>query len=58
MKIVAVIPAYNEAATIRDVAARALAQLPDVIVIDDGSTDGTAAAIGRASCRERVSDTV
>jgi glycosyltransferase involved in cell wall biosynthesis len=46
MKIVAVIPAYNEAATIRDVAARALAQLPDVIVIDDGSTDGTAAALG------------
>lgn len=45
MKIVAVIPAYNEAATIRDVAARALAQLPDVIVIDDGSTDGTAAAL-------------
>jgi len=45
MKIVAVIPAYNEAATIRDVAARALAQLTDVIVIDDGSTDGTARAL-------------
>ncbi|WP_303903259.1 glycosyltransferase family 2 protein [Thiohalomonas denitrificans] len=36
-----VIPAYNEEATIRDVAERALAQLPWVIVVDDGSTDGT-----------------
>ena len=45
MKIVAVIPAYNEAATIRGVASRTLAQLADVIVVDDGSTDGTAAAL-------------
>ena len=37
-----VIPAYNEAATIRDVAQRALRQLPLVIVVDDGSDDGTA----------------
>lgn len=37
-----VIPAYNEAPTIRDVAQRALAQLPLVIVVDDGSADGTA----------------
>jgi glycosyltransferase involved in cell wall biosynthesis len=41
-----VIPAYNEVATIRDVAARALAQVPLVIVVDDGSTDGTAPALG------------
>ncbi|HKC45592.1 MAG TPA: glycosyltransferase family 2 protein [Burkholderiales bacterium] len=40
-----VIPAYNEAATIADVAARALAQVERVIVVDDGSTDGTAAAL-------------
>ena len=40
-----VIPAYNEAATIRGVAARALAQIPRVIVVDDGSSDGTAAAL-------------
>ena len=40
-----VIPAYNEARTIRDVAQRALLQSPLVIVVDDGSTDGTAAAL-------------
>lgn len=44
--VAAVIPAYNEGATIRDVAKRALAQFPLVIIIDDGSTDSTAAALG------------
>jgi len=41
MKIVAVIPAYNEAGTIRDVAARVLRVLPDLIVVNDGSSDST-----------------
>jgi glycosyltransferase involved in cell wall biosynthesis len=45
MKVAVVIPAYNEARTIHDVTTRALAQLADVIVVDDGSTDGTAAAL-------------
>ena len=40
-----IIPAYNEAATVRDVAARARRQCPNVIVVDDGSTDGTAEAL-------------
>ena len=40
-----VIPAFNEARTIRDIAQRALAQCEIVIVVDDGSTDGTAAAL-------------
>ena len=40
-----VIPAYNEAATIRDVASRAMRQIKNVIVVDDGSTDGTAEAL-------------
>ena len=37
-----VIPAYNETATIREVAAAACQQCEQVIVVDDGSTDGTA----------------
>ena len=40
-KIVVVIPAYNEAATIRELAAKALKIVPDVVVVDDGSTDST-----------------
>ena len=40
-----VIPAYNEAATIRDVAIRALRQVPRVIVVDDGSVDGMASEL-------------
>jgi glycosyltransferase involved in cell wall biosynthesis len=40
-----VIPAYNEVRTIRDVVRRALAQSPLVIVVDDGSADGTAAVL-------------
>jgi len=35
------IPAYNEGATIRDLAIRCLKQLDTVVVIDDGSTDDT-----------------
>ena len=40
-----VIPAYNEAATVRDVAARALKQCRNVIVVDDASSDGTGSAL-------------
>jgi len=42
MRVAAVIPAYNEAATIADVAARARRQLQAVVVVDDASSDGTA----------------
>ncbi len=37
-----VIPAYNEAETVRDVAMRARQQCAHVIVVDDASSDGTA----------------
>jgi len=40
-----VIPAYNEAATVRDVATRARRQCPNVIVVDDASSDGTDEAL-------------
>lgn len=43
--IAVVIPALNEELRIRDVVLGALAQCPRVIVIDDGSEDGTVAAI-------------
>ena len=39
------IPAYNEARTLRALAGQALAQCPRVIVVDDGSTDATAAQL-------------
>jgi len=40
-----VIPAYNEAATIRDVVERTLKHASSVIVVDDGSTDDTIARL-------------
>jgi glycosyltransferase involved in cell wall biosynthesis len=45
MRFAVVIPAYNEAATIRDIAERALKFCSQVIVVDDGSTDGTDQAL-------------
>jgi glycosyltransferase involved in cell wall biosynthesis len=42
MKPAVVIPAYNEAATIRELAQRARSLVDLVIVVDDGSVDGTA----------------
>lgn len=41
--VAAVIPAYNEEAHVRDVAERTGAQLDHVLVVDDGSSDATAA---------------
>jgi glycosyltransferase involved in cell wall biosynthesis len=45
VSLAVVIPAYNEAATIRGVVERTLARIAHVIVVDDGSTDGTAATL-------------
>ena len=44
-KTIVVIPAYNEAATIRDLVERALKVMSEVVVVDDGSTDSTVARL-------------
>lgn len=49
-EIIALIPAYNEVRYIADVVRRTLAHVP-VVVIDDGSTDGTAAAAALAGAK-------
>jgi glycosyltransferase involved in cell wall biosynthesis len=50
VRFAAVIPAFNEVTTIREVVDGALREVERVIVVDDGSTDGTAQALedGRA----------
>ncbi|HEU4656834.1 MAG TPA: glycosyltransferase family 2 protein [Capillimicrobium sp.] len=49
----AVVPAYNEAATVGDVVRRIHADAPewDVVVVDDGSTDRTSEAAAAAGAR-------
>jgi len=42
-RTIAIIPAYNEAARVTAVVAKALPLVSEVVVIDDGSTDNTAA---------------
>jgi glycosyltransferase involved in cell wall biosynthesis len=44
MKVAALIPAFNEAASIGTVVAGVRGAVAHVLVVDDGSTDGTAAA--------------
>lgn len=44
-RVAVLIPALNEELRIREVVEAALAHIPQVIVVDDGSTDGTVAAL-------------
>jgi glycosyltransferase involved in cell wall biosynthesis len=48
MQCAVVIPCLNEAATIESLVKEIRRSLPQVIVVDDGSVDGTAAAAGQA----------
>ncbi|GMG85007.1 glycosyltransferase family 2 protein [Paralimibaculum aggregatum] len=50
-RCVALIPAYNEVQTIRAIVAATLPHVDAVIVIDDGSTDGTAEALEGSGAR-------
>ncbi|CAG4883462.1 putative Dolichyl-phosphate beta-D-mannosyltransferase [Georgfuchsia toluolica] len=43
--VVVLIPAYNEAATIRSLVERSLKIVPSIVVVDDGSSDTTAAQL-------------
>lgn len=42
MNLCVLIPTYNNANTLANVIERALSQCPDILVVNDGSTDGTA----------------
>ncbi len=50
-RVAAAIPAYQAAPTIAEVVSGALALLPDLLVIDDGSTDATARVAAAAGAR-------
>jgi len=50
-RIAAVIPAFQAAPTVGDVVRRTAGTLPQVLVVDDGSTDGTGSAARRAGAR-------
>jgi len=48
MRVCAIIPAFNEADTVEAVVASVKPHVADVIVVDDGSSDGTGAMATRA----------
>jgi glycosyltransferase involved in cell wall biosynthesis len=52
-RVAIAIPAYQAASSIGDVVRRSLAVLPSVLVIDDGSTDGTGDAARTAGAEVR-----
>lgn len=53
-RVAIAIPAYEAAASVGDVVVRVLAIVPDVLVVDDGSRDGTAEAARAAGAEVHV----
>jgi glycosyltransferase involved in cell wall biosynthesis len=49
--VVVIIPCFNEAKQVGRVVREVLRRIPDVIVVDDGSTDGTAEVAARAGAK-------
>ncbi|MBA4062882.1 MAG: glycosyltransferase family 2 protein [Isosphaera sp.] len=54
MRTLLAIPVYNEARHVRDVLAAARRYSPDILVVNDGSTDGTAALLAAEPGLHRV----
>ncbi len=50
-RCIALIPAYNEGARVGEVVAVARRHVDEVVVVDDGSTDGTVAAAENAGAK-------
>ncbi len=56
MKVTVVIPAYNEIKTIKEIVQRVQATglANEILIVDDGSTDGTRQAVSEMVCKENV----
>ncbi|MCX7597377.1 MAG: glycosyltransferase family 2 protein [Armatimonadetes bacterium] len=54
MRVSVLVPAYNEERTVEEILRRVLAQeaVAEVIVVDDASSDGTAAAVERMAAQD------
>jgi dolichol-phosphate mannosyltransferase len=54
MRVLTAIPVYNEAKHVRDVLAEVRRYSPDILVVNDGSTDGTAELLDREAGIQRI----
>lgn len=54
MRVLTAIPVYNEAKHVRGVLAEVRQYTPDILVVNDGSTDGTAELLDRESTLLRI----